>query len=368
MATPFTKGGHRPDPFLIAVLVILVTLGLVILASASSELGKLKFGDSYYYLKHQLMNGASIGIVGFAVAYFIRYQRYRKIALIGLAANIVFLALVFTPLGLVAGGASRWLRFGPMSFQPAELLKLTYIVYLAAWLTNAKFNRRTILQGIVPFLCVSGVIAGLLLAQPATSTVFILLASGITVYFVSGAPLKHLTLVALGGIAIFVLIVWSTPYRAARILTFLDPSRDTQGSSYQINQSLIAIGSGRLTGLGYGASTSKARGLPAPLDDSIFAVAAQELGFAGAGALVMLFALLVYRMLWLARGRRDRFGQLILVGFATIIGLQSIVNMGAVSGLLPLTGVPLPFVSYGGTALAVFMTMGGVAVNISKYT
>lgn len=365
----FRKTHHRPDYFLMSVIFILAVAGLVILASASSELGKIKFDDSYYYLKHQLLFGLSLGAAGFLAAYFIPYKGYRKIAFALLILSLIFLALVFTKIGVSAGGASRWLKIGPLVFQPAELVKLTFILYLAAWLSNAKMDRTgDFWGGFMPFILISGFIAALLLLQPATSTVMILMGTGVVMYFVSGARLKHIAAVAAAGLAILSIVIVLTPYRLQRITTFLNPQADTSNSAYQITQSLNAIGSGGLFGAGYGRSTGKSSTLPAPLDDSIFAVAAEELGFIGAGTLVMLFAMLAFRLFWLARNLRDKFGQLILVGFGSLVALQSLVNMGAISGLMPLTGVPLPFVSYGGTALAVFLTLSGIAANVSKYS
>ncbi len=361
--------GSSPDYFLLALVCLLTVAGLVILSSASSDLGKIRFNDSYYYLKHQLLYGLSLGLAGFFFGFLVPYRHYRRYAFPLLLVSLVLLALVFTKLGVSSGGASRWLSLGSFTFQPSELLKLTYVLYLAAWLANPKANRvRDLREGIIPFLIVSGVVASLLFFQPATSVVVILLAVGCAMYFMSGLPMKHLLGMVLVGIAVIGIVVWATPYRRARILTFLHPSDDTRGSSYQINQTLTAIGSGRLWGMGYGASPSKVNYLPAPLDDSIFAVAAQELGFIGSASLAFLFLLLVFRMLWIAKHTRERFGQLLLVGFALVIGFQSLVNMGAISGLFPLTGVSLPFVSYGGTALAVFLTMSGIALNVSKYS
>jgi cell division protein FtsW len=370
------KIGHRPDAFLLVLICVLAVIGLVILASASSYLGQSKFNDSYYYLKHQLTNGLLPGLVGFAVAAFFHYQRYRKLALIILFANLALLVLVFVPsFGITAGGANRWVAIGPVSFQPAEFLKISYVLYLAAWLATPRMNRtRDVMTGLVPFVVMSGVIAALLLAQPATSIVVILLGAGGVMYVLSGASLRHvLMLVGIGCGAIALILLFSytgiiSEYRWKRVQTFLNPAQDTQGAAYQINQAMMTIGSGQFAGIGYGQSTAKVNRLPAPIDDSIFAIAAQELGFIGASVIVALFALLVYRLLWLAGRVRDPFGATALTGFAIIIALQSIVNMGAISGLIPLTGIPLPFVSYGGTALAVFLTMSGIAVNISRYT
>jgi cell division protein FtsW len=363
------KTGHHPDYFLWALVALLTVAGLLILASASSELGKLKFNDPYYYLKHQLTYGLSVGIVGFLIGLKLHYQLWRKWALILLLFNIALLVMVFTGFGREAGGASRWLQLGPMTFQPSELLKITFVIYLAAWFSNPKINRaKDFGSGLLPFFAICTIIGGLLIIQPATSTVAILLAAGAIVYFLSGVPLRYIFSVGFLAAAVFGLLIWSTPYRMQRVLDFLNPERDALGSGYQATQALIAVGSGGVFGMGYGKSTSKATTLPTPVDDSIFAVAAQELGFVGASSLVVLFGLLVFRLFWLARNVRDRFGHLILAGFGSVIALQSLTNMAAMSGLLPLTGVPLPFISYGGTALAVFLTMSGIALNISKYT
>jgi cell division protein FtsW len=368
MAFNAGKRGHRPDSFLLALIVILILAGLAILASASSDLGRIKFNDSYYYLKHQLIYGLSPGFFGLFIGYFFNYQSWKKIAIILLAINLALLVLVLAGLGIVKGGASRWLQLGPIVFQPSELLKLSFIMYIAAWLTG-RTNRTTgFWNGLFPFLIICGVTAGLVVLQPATSTVLILLAGGGAIYFLSGAKWRYILATGLVCLVAFGSLIVFTPYRFKRILGFLDKSQDTQVSNFQVNQSMIAIGSGGLFGMGYGKSTAKVGYLPAAVDDSIFAVVGQELGFAGAGFLVVLFGMFVFRLFWLANKTRDKFGKLILVGFATIIGFQSIINMGAISGLLPLTGVPLPFVSYGGTALAVFVTMSGISLNISKYT
>ncbi len=369
MTTRLSKIGHRPDYFLMALVFILAVAGLLILASASSELGRVRFNDTYYFLKHQLKSGFLLGILGFLVAYKVHYQHYRKAAFVFLLVNLGLLSLVFTKFGYASGGASRWLNLGLFSFQPSELLKITFILYLAAWLTNPKMNRsQGVWDGLLPFFVICGLVAGLLILQPATSTVVILITSGFVIYFLSGAKLKHIAFAGLAGLLALGLVVVVTPYRLQRVKTFLNPEKDSLGAGYQVNQAMIAIGSGGFWGTGYGQSTSKVGYLPTPTDDSIFAVAAQELGFIGASLLITFFALLVLRMLYLAHQVRDKFGQFVLVGFAAILGLQSLINMGAISGLFPLTGVPLPFVSYGGTALAVFLTMSGIAVNISKYT
>ncbi|MBM3257223.1 MAG: cell division protein FtsW [Candidatus Liptonbacteria bacterium] len=364
----FGARGHRPDYFLMALVLVLVAFGLVMLVSASSDLGKIKFNDSYYYLKHQLIYGFSLGLLGFFLAANIRYTIYRTWAFPLLLLTIALLILIFTPLGVEANAATRWLKIGPFRFQPAELLKITFIIYIAAWLSRPNAKRSaSFLKGLLPFLIISGAICALLIMQPATSTVAILLGAALVVYFLSGASLKYIFGTILVAAICVGLIIYATPYRRDRILGFLNQDQHQETKNYQVRQALTAIGAGGLTGAGYGRSVIK-NSLPASVDDSIFAIVGEEFGFLGSGALVALFGALVLRLFWLARRAPDLFGRLMLVGFGTVIAFQSLVNMGSISGILPLTGVPLPFVSYGGTALAVFMTMAGIATNVSKYT
>jgi cell division protein FtsW len=359
---------HKPDYTLLAIVFLLTVAGLAILASASSDLGKTQFNNTYYYLEHQLEFGLSLGLLGFVVGYFWYYQHWKKVALPLLLASIVALSLVFTRFGIVLNGTNRWLRLGPISFQPAELVKLVYLIYLAAFFSSAKLKHESDgWKAFVPFAVVSVVIAGLLVAQPATSTVMILLASGAVVYLMSGGKLRYLAAAGALGVLVLAILIYVTPYRLARITGFLHQSANTQGTNYQVNQALIAIGSGGLTGVGYGQSATKSGYLPAAIDDSIFAIVGEEFGFIGAGALAVLFAFFGVRLLWLAARTSDRFGKLLLVGFGTVIPLQAFVNMAAISGVIPLTGVPLPFISYGGTALAVFLTMSGIAANVTRY-
>jgi len=358
----------RPDYFILFCVGLLVVFGLVMLASASSHLGETKFGNSYFYLKHQILYGLSLGILGFLAAYAIPYSFYRKIALPLIIVSALTLFLVFTPLGFRAGGAERWVSLGPITFQPAEFLKLAFIIYLAAWLSGDKERVESFSRGYLPFLLVAGAISILLIKQPSTSVVAILMASALIVYFVSGAKLKYIFGTIVLGVAALAVLIYVTPYRFQRVVNFLHPQADQLGAGYHLNQALIAIGSGGLTGVGYGQSTTKINFLPEPIGDSIFAVIAEETGFIGASVLILLFMALVIRTFMLARKTTDKFGKLLLVGFGSLIALQAAMNIGAISGLLPLTGTPLPFISYGGTALAVFMTMGGIIVNISRYS
>jgi len=371
------KAGHSPDYIFISCVIILVAFGLIMLSSASSDLGKIKFNDTYYYLKHQLLYGLSLGVAGFLFASFIHYRFWQKIAVPLLLISLLSLVLVFTPLGFSHGGANRWLNLGVLSVQPAELLKFSFIIYLAAWLSSKKergSHRQTnILSGYLPFLIISGLVGFLILMQPSTTTVVIIMAAGLLVYFISGARLSFILGTIFLGILALTLIISIAPYRLARvetyIKTFFGPeATDYQTQGYHLNQALMAIGSGGVWGVGFGNSTTKFKYLPEPISDSIFAVIAEELGFIGAVFLIGIFILLFIRGIKLAKNSRDQFAKLATIGFILIITIQAFINVAAISGLLPLTGVPLPFISYGGTSLAVFLTMSGVIVNISRYT
>lgn len=362
----YFRRAHAPDSTLTALLALLVAGGLVILSTASSNLGEVKYADSYYFLKHQILYGLTFGVVGYLVASRLDYRVLKKWAFPLMVLSVALLVTVFTPLGVSGGGATRWIGIGPVVFQPGEILKLTYVMYLAAWLSGAKRQRtQDVRTGLLPFLVVSGVIAGLLFMQPATSIVVILLGAGGILYLFSGAPWRYVAMCAGLGVAAVAILAFVTPYRMERITAYFNSNADAEDTGYHVTQSLIAIGSGGFTGVGYGKSTTKISFLPTPADDSIFAVAAEEFGFIGSSLIVVLFGALVVRLYMIAWRTKDQFGQLLLVGFGTIILLQSLVNMAAISGLMPLTGVPLPFISYGGTALAIFMTMIGISSSVS---
>jgi len=361
------RGKKHHDYIIIASVAFLVVVGLVMLASASSHLGKLRFGDSYYYLKHQLIYGLAIGLIGFLVASNIYYRFYEKLTFILLAVSVLLLLLVFTTMGVEAGGAARWLKIGPLIFQPSEFLKITLLVYLASWLSRKKERISSFTKGLLPFITVIGIIVFILLKQPSTSTAALLLIVSLIVYFASGAKPKYILSLILIGLLLFGLVIYATPYRWERIQSFINPQEDTQDSAYHINQSLITIGSGGLWGVGYGQSSAKIHYLPEPIGDSIFAIIAEELGFVGAMVIVGAFLILIFRTFAIAAKSQSKFGQLLLVGFGSLIAIQTFVNMAAVSGIIPLTGIALPFISYGGTALVVFLTMAGIINNVSRY-
>jgi len=364
------KTRYPADYLFIAILSFLVTFGLVMLTSASSDLGKIKFNDSYYYLKHQLNFGLLFGLFGFLIASLIYYRFWERFAFWLLLINIIMLLLVFSPFGIRIKGSERWVDFGFFSFQPAEILKFTFITYLAAWLSRNQKRSQSFSEGFLPFLILSGIIAFLLILQPATTTTIIILVTSLVVYFSGGAKFKFIIgalVIGLIAVIFFVLFIPKTDYRYERFVNFLNPQADPLGKGYHLNQALIAIGSGGLKGVGYGQSTSKVNYLPEPIGDSIFAVIAEELGFIGSIFLIFLFIILIWRSFLIGHRAPDLFSRCFAFGFGALIGIQAFVNIAAISGIMPPTGVPLPFVSFGGTALATYLTMAGIVVNISKY-
>ena len=246
-------------------------------------------------------------------------------------------------------------------------MKISFLLYISAWLSGDKARSSHATKGLIPFIALLGTLGIILLKQSSTSTFALLVATACVIYFVSGAKLRHISAIVLIGLSALLTISYFSPYRWQRIITFLNPGQNQETSSYHINQALIAIGSGGATGVGLGESTGKLNNLPEPIGDSIFAIIAEELGFIGVLLITSIIVFLSLRILWLSKKINHRFGQLLLIGFGTMLAIQSFVNIGAISGLLPLTGMPLPFISYGGTTLAAYMTMIGLVANISRY-
>lgn len=384
---PFSiKSGHRPDYVILAVALFLLLVGFLALASASSDIGKVRFNDTLYYVWQQVLKGLIPGLIGFVAGYFIYYRRFKKAALILFLINLVLLFLVFVPkIGIEANGSRRWIGFGSFSFQPSELLKITFILYIASLFSGQRIKSlgnkggwRT--YGI--FLLVSAVVGGLIFFQPATTMAVIIIASGMVVYFLSGKSLTQLAAQVGISLAAAVLVVAvlsiATPYRMARVIPFWNvvaekyfPSavvKNASNDTYHVNQALMAIGTGGVTGVGFGKSTSKYSILPEPMGDSIFAVIAEEFGFIGSAILIILYLVLFWRSMRIAQKSNDDFAKLTVVGFVSVLAIQAIIHIGANTGLLPYTGVPLPFISYGGTSLAVTLTMMGIIANISKHS
>lgn len=360
---------HKPDRILLITIFLLLGFGLVILASASAVISQERFDNSYHYFFHQLIYGVSIGLILFFVASKIRYRFWKKWAIVILALSIVALILVFIPdLGFGYGGARRWINFKFLSFQPSELIKLGFIIYLAAWLERRETEVKKFSYSTLPFLIITILTGALIVAQPDIGTLGVIMAIGIIVFFLGGANIGHIFLIVLGGLASLFALIKVAPYRMNRLLTFLNPEIDPQGIGYQIRQALLAIGSGGLFGVGLGHSRQKYNYLPSPASDSIFAITAEELGFIGASILVILFLFLAIRGFKIAKNSPDKFAQLSAAGITSWFVIQAFVNIGAITGLIPLTGITLPFISYGASSIVMSLIGAGILVNISKYT
>ena len=364
------KPSKSIDYGLLGLILGVLLFGIIVLISASGPVGYERFADTYWFVKHQLLFGMLPGLVMMFVLSRVPYMVWKKIAGIMLIVSIVLLALVFVPgVGADFGTASSWIALPGFSFQPAEIVKLTFLIYLAAWFENrGEKDVRDVSSGLIPFLISLSAIMVLIMLQPDVGTMTVIIAISLAVYFAAGAPLTHLASLGAAGLVMFFLLIRFAPYRAARFTTFLHPELDPQGIGYHINQALLAVGSGGLFGLGFGRSRQKFQYLPEVTSDSIFAIIAEELGFLIAGAVVVFFGGLMYRMMQLAASARDNFGKYIVVGVGVWIVFQAFVNIGAMLGLMPITGIPLPFISYGGTSMVVILSAIGIVLNISRYS
>lgn len=361
------KKSAKIDYSLIIITTLLVIFGLVMLSSASVVMSTGKLGDSYYYLKHQFF----IGIIGGGAAAFliskIDYNRLRKAAFPLLIISLALLAVVFIPgAGKFFGGAKRWISIGSFTFQPSELAKLIFVVYLSAWMSADDEKVKNLKKGFIPFFALMTVLSALLIKQPDVGTLGLIVIVSLIIFFAAGAKLSYLfSFLAAGAAALWVLIK-TAPYRMNRFLVFMNPKLDPKGIGYQINQALLAIGSGGIFGLGLGYSRQKYSYLPEPIGDSIFAIIAEELGLIGAAAIIILFVLFAWRGFKIAKNAPDKFGKLLAIGITSWIIVQAIINIAAITSLMPLTGITLPFISYGSSSLVMALMGVGVLINISK--
>ncbi len=369
------KVSRHPDYILVGVSIILIVLGILVLASVSAPLSQEKFGTTYYFLNHQLLFGLLPGLILASLAFRIRLDFFKKWAPILLLINLILLVMVFLPnIGLGAGGATRWISIGPISFQPSEFLKLTFVLYLAAWLANRtektilQKERKVFGQTFIALLIMISIISLLLVFQPDISTLGIIFLVAVLMYFMSNAPLWYSILIILIGAGGLFSLIKLAPYRAARFLVFLKPETDPMGIGYQIKQALIAIGSGGTFGLGLGMSAQRLGFLPQSIADSIFAIMAEETGFIGSSILIALFLVFLWRGFKIGKSSQNKFSQLAASGISSWIVVQAFVNIGSMIGVLPLTGIPLPFISYGGSALVAELIGLGILLNISKNT
>lgn len=361
------------DFILIGITALLITFGIVILASTSTSF--IQEEDNVYdLLKHQLLFALFPGILlAFFLSTKVSLQFLKQKAHLFLLVNLILMVVVFIPkIGIKSGTASRWISLGFVSFQPSEFLKLTFILYLASWLesrikkSSLSRGKISLKENLLSFLLIIFLIAVLLFLQSDIGTLGVILSTAALMYFFAETPLWHIVLVGMVVLCGFFLLVQLEPYRLERILVFLNPEKDPLGSGYQIKQALIAVGSGKIFGLGLGMSKQKLGLLPHPISDSIFAILAEETGFLGSLILILGFLLFLWRGYKIGKESKDIFSKLTALGITSWILIQALVNIGSMIGVLPLTGIPLPFISYGGSALITELVGVGVLLNISK--
>ena len=365
MNAAFSKG--KVDKGFLLICAALVVVGFFIFSSAS--LGVLVSNENKFssVAFNQLLFGFFFGTIACWIFSKIDYAVWRKYSFFIFIFSIILTLLVFVPhIGFEHGGAKRWIDIGITTFQPSELLKVGFIMYLAAWISKIKDKIKTFQEGLLPFLVMVGVVGAVLLAQPDTDTYLVILLAGVAMYLAGGGKWSHMGLVALIGLVCIATLAYTRPYIKQRITTFINPTENVLTSGYQIRQSLIAVGSGGLWGRGFGKSIQKFNYLPEPIGDSIFAVAAEEFGFIGSTLILLIFILFGMRGLKIAQQSKDSFGGLLTLGIVILIMAQMFVNVGGMIGILPLTGIPLPFVSHGGTALFITLVEVGIILNVSS--
>jgi cell division protein FtsW len=353
--------------WLFGAALVLVSIGVVMVYSASAILAADRFGDPHYFLKRQLF-WALLGLGGLWAALAVDYRVLERVALPLLGVAALLLVLVLVPaFGQAINGTRRWLRVGGVSFQPVELAKLAFVIYLARFLGRRGEAVQGFWGGAVPPAVIGGGLAALVLRQPDLGNSLTLLALAFTLLFLAGARPRHLLLLAAPALPLLAVAVYLAPYRWRRILAFLNPESDPRGSGFQIIQSFLAIGSGGLLGRGLGGSKQKLFYLPEPHTDFVFAVIAEELGLIGGVTVVALFMVLIWRGLRAGLRAPDRFGAYLALGLTTMLATEALVNLGVVTGSLPTKGLPLPFVSFGGSALFMTLLSTGILLNISQH-
>lgn len=357
----------NPDFMLIIITLTLLAVGLIMVYSASAIWANFKFDDSLFFAKRQLLF-AGIGVIAMFFIMNIDYWTWKSWAKMILIICFVLLVLVLIPgIGMERNGSRSWIGVGAFSIQPSEFIKLAMIAFLAKFLSEQQKHITTLKKGLIPSLALVFLAFGMIMLQPDLGTGTVMLGTCIIMIFIAGARILHFVMLGLLGVAGFIALILSAPYRMARITSFLDPWQDPQGTGFQIIQSLFAIGPGGLFGLGLGESRQKFFYLPEPQTDFIFAILAEELGFIGGTFVLLLFALLLWRGIRIALGAPDLFGSFLAVGIISMVAIQVMINIGVVTGLMPVTGITLPFLSYGGSSLTLMLMAIGVLLNISRY-
>jgi cell division protein FtsW len=356
---------NKLDYPMLTIVGLLLVFGLVMLYSASTVISYQNFGNTSYYFFPQLY-GAGLGLLALIFCLKFNYKNWLKLVPFLLVGSLIALCLVKIPgIGFSSGGATRWVQIGPIFFQPSEIAKLAIIIYTASWLSKTNVGKGFFKEFFPPIFIV-GMVSLLILWQPDLGSVLALSGTAFIMLYAGGAKIKYLAWSAAAAIVSLLALIKIEPYRLRRITTFLNPEIDPTGISYQINQALLAIGGGGLWGYGYGLSRQKYNYLPEAIGDSMFAVMAEELGFLRMLLLLALFLAFALRGIKIAERVKDPFGRMLAIGIVASIVLQSFINIGAIIGLLPLTGITLPFFSYGSSSLIITLAEIGILLNIAR--
>lgn len=362
------KQGRLPDISMIVVILSLLTIGILMVYSSSYVWAEYKYGDPYYFVKRQLLF-ATLGIVSMIIVSFIPIFTIRRHVKTILLVCIGLLILVLIPgIGMVRGGAQSWIGVGAFSIQPAEFVKLGLILYLAHYLDKNERYIQTFLRGFFIPIALVMFCFGLIMLQPDLGTGVVLVLTCVMMIFIAGASFRYFVYLSLIGLIGFAALIISAPYRISRITSFLNPWDDPLGDGFQIIQSLYAIGPGKLLGVGYGNSLQKYFYLPEPQTDFIFAIVGEELGFLGGTLVILLFYFLCRRGIAVAYHSLDPFARYVALGIIAMVTIQFMINISVVIGLIPITGITLPFLSYGGSSLTLTLASMGILLNISTYT
>lgn len=370
MAKEVTKSRIRGinigyDNYVFYTTLALVFVGVVMVFSASFVQSKFKLNDPYYFLKRDLIY-ATLGFVAMMFTSNIHYRKLEKYSNMLLIVSAVLLLLVLTPLGVRIYGAKRWLGVGSFTIQPAEIAKFVSIIFTAKLIEKNYDKMKSLKKGVIPALLIPLLFFGLIIVQPNLSTAGTIVMATFVMLFVAGMDMKVVYAMFGAGAGLFAAMVAIAPYRLKRVTAFLDPFQDPLGAGYQVIQSLYALGSGGLFGLGLGRSRQKYFYIPEPQNDFIFAIIGEELGLIGCIIVIMLFVFLVYRCVRIALRCPDVFSCMLVIGIAAQIGIQAALNIAVATSSMPVTGVALPFISYGGTSLVIFMSAIGIILNISR--
>lgn len=355
------------DYALLTTTMLLLGFGLMVLSSASTVLSFERFGNNHYYFLRQILYGAIPGLI--LMYFFSRmdYHVWQKLTPLLVLVSVVLLgAVLFPGIGFKVGNARRWINLHYFLFQPAEFVKLAMIFYLASWYDKRQHQAHEFYYGFLPSLVIIALVSGLIMLQPDIGTMLTLVSIALAMFTVGGVRFRYIFSAIGVGLMVMWLAIKAAPYRLQRIVAYFNPTVDTKGISYQINQALLAIGSGGLWGTGFGQSRQKYSYLPEPIGDSIFAIMSEELGFIRISLILLLLLVLAYRGFKIASNAPDTFGKLTAAGITFWLVFQSLINIGGITAIIPLTGIPLPFISYGSSALAISLAGVGILLNISR--